>query len=99
MNDVQKYEVKNQATEETHDLTWKTLRCEGEKPRAPASNNLTISRVLGYTPMAAYKRISSPRNPKSGLYPGVNLEQLQQGATGIKKAHVRMRWARAKVVI
>ena len=24
MNDVQEYEVKNQATEETHDLTWKT---------------------------------------------------------------------------
>ena len=23
-NDVQKYEVKNQATEETHNLTWKT---------------------------------------------------------------------------
>ena len=24
MNDVQEYEVKNQATEKTHDLTWKT---------------------------------------------------------------------------
>ena len=30
---------------ETHDLRGKPLQCEGEKPRAPASNDLTISRV------------------------------------------------------
>jgi hypothetical protein len=28
----------------------------------------TISRVLGYTPAAAYKRIKSPRNPNKGIY-------------------------------
>ena len=63
----------------------------------PATISLSQEFFLGYTPMAAYKRIKSPRNPskgvytvpslrrrasaslrqKPGLYPGVNLEQLQ----------------------
>jgi hypothetical protein len=93
---------KRNQSQRRHDLRGKPLQCEGEKPRAPAGNNLTISRVWGYTHVTAYKRIKSPRNPskgiytvplrsgpslrrrasaslrqKPGLYPGVNLEQLQ----------------------
>jgi len=59
---------------ETHDLRGKPLQCEGEKPRAPASNNLTISRVW-VTRLRQLTRESSlhetlalrPKPPATGL--------------------------------
>jgi hypothetical protein len=63
------YEVKRNQSQRRHTiLRGKPFQCEGEKPRTLASNNLIISRVLGYTPVTAYKRIKSPRNPSKGIY-------------------------------
>jgi hypothetical protein len=75
-------------TAETHDLTWKTPPMRRGKTTGTSQQQSHYLKRLGYTPMAAYKRIKSPRNPskgisatlrqKPGLYLAVNLEQLQQ---------------------
>jgi hypothetical protein len=67
------YEVKRNQSQRRHTFNVENpSNAKEKKPRTPASNNLTISRVLGYTSAAAYKRIKSPRNPNKGIYvPGL----------------------------
>jgi hypothetical protein len=55
-------------TAETHDLTWKTPPMRRGKTTGTSQQQSHYLKSLGYTPMAAYKRIKSPRNPSKGIY-------------------------------
>ena len=84
MNDVYEYEVKNQATEETHDLTWKTPPMWRGKTTGTSQQQSHYLKSFG---LHAYgglrsgpslrRRASAPLRQKPDLYAGVNLEQLQ----------------------